>query len=363
MVAHRFFIPLWIALGLAVGAARAVTVEQIPSPRPNGWAVDLTGTLPAETLAQLDSLGAEVKAQTGAELAVVVVGTVEGANHRDFATRLFNRWGIGQRGKDNGLLVFAALDDRAAEIVLGNGIDSDAEVRASQAIMDGEMVPRFREGDPAGALLQGARACAQRILHVQTSSAGIPQAIASPAPDQAPQPLAYAPGQEGRPGNPVKLLLALLFGGGAASLLGFLLLQKPKCRSCKTQMTLMDEAADDAHLQPAEQTEERVGSMNHQVWFCSTCGLMHKSRRSRFFSGYGKCPGCSAKTLRSTTTTLRSATYTSEGRVRVNEVCAHCSHTNTYIRSTPRLQRSRSSGGGSGFSGGRSSGRGASGRW
>ncbi len=180
--------------GLA-GAARAVGIAEVPTPRPAGWTVDLTGTLRAEDRQALDRLGDEVKAQTGAELAVVVVGSTDGVPPRQFATYLFNRWRIGERDKRNGLLVFAALDDRAAEIVLGGGIYGPREVRESQEVMQGEMVPRFRAGDPGGAVFYGALACARQILGASpTVAPGVGEgagpedrAVVQPAP--APIPL------------------------------------------------------------------------------------------------------------------------------------------------------------------------------
>jgi uncharacterized protein len=365
MIVHRSFIPLWVALGLAAGAARAVTVDQIPSPRPSGWTVDLTGTLPAETVAELNRLGDDVKARTGAELAVVVVGSTDGAPHRDFATRLANTWGIGQRGKDNGLLVFAALDDRAAEIVLGSGIDGDGNVRESEAIMQDVMVPLFRSGDPAGAILQGARACAGRIL--ETAPAAAPEPLAALPPAQ--NPVASAPSQ-GLPCAGLSFLLFALGGVGSVVAAFVVSLRPRRCRQCDLKMTLMDEASDDAHLDSAERVEEQVRSVDHQVWVCPGCGGMEKVRRSRWFSGYTQCPRCAAKTLHSATTTVAAATYTSGGLNRVDQSCANCSYRNSYTQATPRLRRSSSSGfssGGSrsssGFGGGRSSGRGASGRW
>ena len=63
-------------------------------------------------------------------------------------------------------LIFVAIGDRAAEIVLGDGIDSDAEVEKSDRIMQGHMVPLFRSGDNAVAILSGVRASAEEFFGV-----------------------------------------------------------------------------------------------------------------------------------------------------------------------------------------------------
>lgn len=67
---------------LAALPGHAVTIEQIPSPRPYRWVVDLTGSLDPETVDALNRLGDEVKQQNAGEIAVVVVGTIEGASGR-----------------------------------------------------------------------------------------------------------------------------------------------------------------------------------------------------------------------------------------------------------------------------------------
>jgi|GEM_PF-2372014 len=196
---------LGLLLGLAACTARAtaveLTVEEIPTPRPAGWAVDLTHTLPPERLAELNQLGDQIKEKTGAEMAVVVVSSTGGADAHEFATRLFNTWGIGERGKGNGLLVFAALADHKAEIVLGTGLDGAASRRESEAVMQGEMVPRFRAGNPAGAIVLGAIACARRILHVSPIHSGLDELgiVPEPAPETTPETTSYAPSQTPAP--------------------------------------------------------------------------------------------------------------------------------------------------------------------
>lgn len=369
---------------LVPASARAVPVEQIPSPRPAGWAVDLTGSVTPEALRELDRLGDEVKRRTGSEIAVAVIGSTRGEEPRAFATRLFNAWEIGSAEADNGLLILAALDDRAAEIVLGTGVDSARSRQEADEIMQGEMVPRFRAGDPSGALLQGAKACAARILdgseQLKTGAASYPAA----APKPEPALLTREPAPRG-----IGLLswFVLLVPAGFAALVYFAV-RAPRCPRCRIKMLRLDEEADDAHLTPAQRVEESLGSVHRDVWSCPRCGeLAHKSL-PRFLSRYRECPQCGARTKTSSSTVLREATYESGGLVKVDEWCEHCDFSGSHRYSTPQLVRrddddwsssgrsssswsssassapsSSSSGGSSGFGGGSSSGGGASGRW
>lgn len=183
---HRSCLNLGLLLLLAVPAG-AFTADDVPSPRPEGWVVDLTGTLPIGTVSELNRLGDEVKTRTGAELAVVVIPTTGGADPHAFAAHLFETWRIGGPGKGDGVLVFTALDDQTAEIILGGGLDGEARVRESEAILRGEMKTRFHGGDPAAAIRNGAQACAARIL-------GVAPPTAAPAPEEAASsPAAPAP--------------------------------------------------------------------------------------------------------------------------------------------------------------------------
>ncbi len=174
-----------LLLGLAFlsTAAHAVAAADVPSPRPVGWSVDLTGRVPKATLAEIDRLGNEVKAKNGEELMVVVVGTTGDAPSHAFATELFNRWHIG-REAGKGVLVFVALDDRQLEIVVGRGLNSPSLQEATATILKRDMVPALRQGDPGGAVLAGARSSARDLLGVAPGSATAPTATAA-APVEA----------------------------------------------------------------------------------------------------------------------------------------------------------------------------------
>lgn len=126
----------------------ALGPADIPQVRPDGWVVDLVGVLSPQEVAELERLGNAVNQRDGAALAVLAVQSTAGLDRRVLATRVFNRWGLGDQGRDKSVLIFVAIDERAAEIVLGSGIHSDAEVAKRDQILENKMVPRFRRMEP-----------------------------------------------------------------------------------------------------------------------------------------------------------------------------------------------------------------------
>lgn len=383
----RFWSPL---LAGAAADAPAVRLSEIPSPRPAGWSVDLTGQISSETLAEINRLGDAVKAKTGSEIAVVVVGTVGTVNTRGFATRLFNHWGIGRKEVNDGVLIFAALDDHQAEIVLGSGIDDPARRGISEEIMQGTMVPRFKTGDPGGAVLAGAQACAERILDLSPE----PVAVAPDHPEPvqaAPLPLAQTQPQAAPEPYSTGSTWAVLAGLAAlvAGAYAFIRFGPRRCPRCRERMVRLSEDADDEYLAETEKTEERIGSVNYNVWLCERCGQVTKMRFAALITDYAPCPACGARTVNYVRETLRPATSVRDGLVQITESCAHCSHQDVNTLTLPRRVQpatslsqwtsedpaipvmdfsssdssSSASSGDSGFSGGHSDGGGASGHW
>jgi uncharacterized protein len=363
---------LWF---LAATAGAALDPASIPSPRPQGWVVDQARLLSAEDIAALNALGDAVRQRDGAEMAIVTVGSTGGAEPRAFATTLFNRWEIGDRVRNNGLLLFVAIGDRSAEIVLGDGIDSDAGVARSDRIMQEVIVPRFRRGDNAGAIVAGARACAAAFFFLPDTAAPSAEvtAVESETPPPAQMPFPRPQGSIMPPVSEIILLVLvlLLFGGmGAGGWLGLRLIQRRRsrrCRGCGKAMTKLGESEDDAFLEPGERKEEAVGSVDYDVWMCPGCGQVEKLRYGKWFTRYSRCAHCGAVTTNKSTKTLRAATTASGGLVEVHEHCAHCNQERTYTQATPRVSTSSSSSSShrssSGFGGGHSSGRGSSGKW
>ncbi|GAB4109795.1 MAG: hypothetical protein Kow001_10220 [Acidobacteriota bacterium] len=154
---------LILLLGVAGGLAAAQEAGLLESLRPTGHVNDFAGVFPADQRVRLEAALRELDEKTGAQIAVVTLPALQGEEIRDFSNRLFERWGIGRRGDDRGMLFLAALEDRKIWVEVGYGLEGlfpDARVGR---LLDEHVIPRFRQGDFAGGLSAGALAVASRI--------------------------------------------------------------------------------------------------------------------------------------------------------------------------------------------------------
>ena len=362
----------------------AVDFRDIPSPRnqnPASWIVDLTGKASPEAIDYANRVCDEVNAAIEREMCVVVVNKIQGSNHRTFATNLFNHWGVGNPKvpifsgdwSDNGIMLFFALEDRKVELILGKGIDNDKQIKIAQKIIDDHVVPNMEADDLNSAIYQGIRTCATQL-------AGISDL-------KAPVMLPSVTGERSRPRGPRRKQRGpvtwwpWLAGGGLLGGTGLLMggryyqrYRPRECENCKTDLVLLKEDEDDQFLEPGQQLEESLGSVDYDVWACLECEDVIRHRYGKLFTRYSRCPHCDYITVHKIESTLVQANYSHGGKVQVRESCSHCDYHRRYTYITPKKVKSRSSssfkggGGGrssrgSGFGGGRSSGGGASGSW
>lgn len=363
-----------LLLSLAfVPVAQAASVHAVPDARPQSAVVDLTGTL-SEQDKQIINGDAE-RGLAGGELYVAVIDTTEGESPRAYATRLFNRLGLDDSTRNRGVLLMAALDDRKAEIIVGDGYP-DSVTAVTDRIMSGVVVAHFRQKDPRGAMVKGARALVDQVLLDTAGSTASSPVRPGAASTSRPLTLRQWPDEPREPpglwqqvesavdGNP----LTFWGGLGGTGLLAFVGVRRyfrnrpRKCERCHQQMVRLGEAEDDKHLTSGERAEESLGSVDYDIWMCPGCRTTLKLRYGALFTSYSTCAKCRAKTLYTNTTTLSHATEHSTGLAQVDESCSHCSHHNSYTRIIPRTPRSTSSSSGS-SGGGSSSGRGSSGSW
>jgi uncharacterized protein len=128
----------------------AIPIEQIPKLNPQGglWVSDRANLLSQAGVKQISDDIAKLEAETSAEIAVVTVpDTLPYPTPKAYATALFNRWKIGKKSQDNGVLVLVSLKDRRIEIETGYGVQGflpDAKVKD---IIYTYMIPSFKTGN------------------------------------------------------------------------------------------------------------------------------------------------------------------------------------------------------------------------
>lgn len=133
-----------------------------------------------------------------------------------------------------------------------------------------------------------------------------------------------------------------------------------RCPSCKTIMGLLDESQEDAHLTDGAQSEERVGSREHDVWQCPACGVTKAESYDMDRDTWQPCPMCKALTERlDSRATLRESSVDAAGKEQLTYVCVACANKRVETHDLPRLGQSggsSSTGGSSSSSSSRSSG-------
>lgn len=116
-------------------------------------------------------------------------------------------------------------------------------------------------------------------------------------------------------------------------------------------MDRLDERADDAFLDKAERVEEKLRSVDYDVWKCGACGATIKIAYSKKWSGVKECPKCQHRTVQVRQSVIRAATESSSGLARVIAKCENCGHKTEHDEVLPRIVSSSSSSSDSGWSG------------
>jgi uncharacterized protein len=128
---------------LAVPALRAAEEPAIPPA--TGYVTDTAGIL-GEWTAKTETLCREIEGQTGVEVAVLTVKTTVPLETQQFAQQVFDRWKIGKKGKDNGVLILVAAADRKLWIATGYGVEGVLPDGKVGEIRDRVLRPLFRQG-------------------------------------------------------------------------------------------------------------------------------------------------------------------------------------------------------------------------
>ncbi len=152
---------LFFLMACAFFLVRPVSAEVIP--KPEGWINDYAHVISAEYQKKLEALISELESKTSAEIAVVTVKSIAPHDEVGYARLLFDNWKIGKKGRDNGVLVFLAVDERRWRIETGYGVEGILTDGRCGEIGRNVMVPIFKQGNYGEGLYSGVAAIASLI--------------------------------------------------------------------------------------------------------------------------------------------------------------------------------------------------------
>lgn len=367
-----------------------------------------------------------LRKQTSAEVAVAVVPSIGDVPIEDFALQLFSEWGLGKADKDNGALLVIAIDQRRARIQTGYGMEGVLPDISAKKIIEHDIVPNMREGNLDAAVATAVDHIVQAatdpaVAEELRSSKGdawesgenditkedlmtfvicVALAIALVALVMFIMDYRKARGHERYRramvwhhhhslywilavcslgfGLPVALLAEILYRRARNKAI--------KCPTCGTKMRKLNEEEDNQLLSPSQDFEEKLGTVDYDVWLCPECGSVERFAFKEDQKKYTECPSCHTIAMCPVYDhTILPATTRREGLGERVYECQYCHHRNNWRYRIPKKDdgaaaalaagailgaasgRGGSGGGGSsfggGFGGGMSGGGGASGGW
>ncbi len=382
--------------------AVAYTIETVPSPKVNGqdfYVSNPDTVLTLETDALLNSKLKELQLNTDVEMAVVAIDAYDEYQYptgRDFALKLFNYWGIGDKDKNTGLLLFLARSSREVEIITGSGIEGIMTDLACGNILD-DALPYLKEDDFDGGIIRITTSIYDKLMETDNRM----ELISGKRPANPEDAgvfgsyllfgfilmvvFAYLGYKKlnGKPGQSKKeildqskntqTLLGCLMFIFPIPLLFFYLYYRyarknvkmtpPNCKKCGHTMQRAPQEVEKNHLTKNQLVEKDLESCDYSLWICPDCGeqefLQHKGPK---YNQFDCCPSCGAKAAKLTDNKIiTSATYSHQGEKLNTYTCQCCGHKMSKTIILPKKEHSYSSS--SSSSRGYSSSSSSSGSW
>ncbi|MBL0741801.1 TPM domain-containing protein [Chryseolinea lacunae] len=139
------------------------------------WVHDEAGILSAGGKAQIEAMLKAERDSTSNQIAVLIVPSLDGEAIEDYTLRVAEKWGIGQKSKDNGVLWFIAVNDRQLRIETGSGLEGVLTDAMSSRINRNEVAPFFRQQKYDEGVAAGVMAIIQTIKGEYKNDAPAPR--------------------------------------------------------------------------------------------------------------------------------------------------------------------------------------------
>lgn len=157
----RFFVSFLLFMGVAVFA--------VPTfPELSGRVVDQAGLLTPDQEQSLSKLSKTIEDNTTAQIVVVTLKSLDGYDIADYGYQLGRYWKIGQKGKDNGLLIIVAPNERKVRIEVGYGLEGGVTDAQSHELIQSQLIPHLKQQDVYGGIKNTMDAIKSIISHEYT---------------------------------------------------------------------------------------------------------------------------------------------------------------------------------------------------
>jgi uncharacterized protein len=147
-----------LCLGALILLSAAALLAEPKFPALIGRVVDDAGILSPATVNNLVVMLAAHERATGEQVVVVTLPSLQGYSIEEFGYQLGRYWGIGEKGKNNGVLLIVAPKERKVRIEVGYGLEGELTDAKSSLIIQRDILPQFRRGDFDSGVLAGTRA-------------------------------------------------------------------------------------------------------------------------------------------------------------------------------------------------------------
>jgi len=142
----RWLLSFLFLLGAAGAHATVPPSALPPRPTPARFVNDLAGVLSGKQRMALEQKLQAYNDSTTTQIAVVLLKTVAPYEVAEYAQQLGQTWGVGQKGRDNGIVILAAIDDRRVAIQTGYGMEARVPDYVTAQIIQQQFQPDFQSG-------------------------------------------------------------------------------------------------------------------------------------------------------------------------------------------------------------------------
>lgn len=146
-----------------LGSLWASPVFSLEVPRLTGPVVDLAGVLSRSDQAKISASLLQFKRKYGPQLQVLVVPKLENETIETYSIKVVDKWKLGAKGKDNGVLLLVATEDRKVRIEVGRGLEGDLPDALAGRIIRAGIIPFFKQGQIGAGVLVGLGMIAETV--------------------------------------------------------------------------------------------------------------------------------------------------------------------------------------------------------